>query len=174
MRAVHSCKCWLSIRIYSTSRWKHFSIPTAKCSKCPGDTCKYTVVLQLVPSINCARMELPQDMRDFNSLRALKRKLNADNIKPPSYFNFGSGLCQICYARLRTHRSSLNIVDSPLCVYGDVESTHHYLFDCTRYGDLRRELLIAVSHYCEPAVNTILLPLTFTLTKIFSLLSGAT
>ena len=92
-----------------------------------------------------------------------KRKLNADNTKPPSYFNSGSRLGQNYHARLRTHCSSLNehlftknIVDSPLCVCGEVENTHHYLFDCTRYDDLRRELLNAVSHYCEPTVNTIL------------------
>ena len=106
---------------------------------------------------------LPQDVRDSNSLGAFKRKLNADNTKPPSYFNSGSRLGQIYQARLRTHCSSLNehlftknIVDSPLCVCGEVENTHHYLFDCTRFDDLRRELLNAVSYYCKPTVNTIL------------------
>ena len=89
--------------------------------------------------------------------------LNADNTKPPSYFNSGSRLGQIYHARLRTHCSSFNehlftknIVDSPLCVCGKVENTHHYLFDCTRYDDLRREFLNAVFYYCEPTVNTIL------------------
>ena len=106
---------------------------------------------------------LSQDVRDINSLGAFKRKLNADNTKPPSYFNSGSRLGQIYHTRLRTHCSSLNehlftknIVDSPLCVCGEVENTHHYLFDCTRYEDLRRELLNAVSYYCEPTVNSIL------------------
>ena len=85
----------------------------------------------------------PQDVRDLNSLGAFKRKLNADNTKPPSYFNSGSRLGQIYHARLRTHCSSLNehlftknIVDSPLCVCGEVENTHNYLFDRTRYDDL--------------------------------------
>ena len=106
---------------------------------------------------------LPQDVRDLNSFGAFKRKLNADNTKPHSYFSSGSRLGQIYHARLRTHCSSLNehlftksIVDSPLCVCGEVENTHHYLFDCIRYDHLRRELLNTVSHYCEPTVNTIL------------------
>ena len=46
---------------------------------------------------------LPQDVRDLNSFGAFKRKLNADNTKPPSYFSSGSRLGQIYHARLRTH-----------------------------------------------------------------------
>ena len=72
---------------------------------------------------------LPQDVRDLNSFGAFKRKLNADNTKPPSYFSSGSRLGQIYHVRLRTHCSSLNehlftknIVDSPLCVCGEVET----------------------------------------------------
>ena len=113
-----------------------------------------------LPSAARERNGLPQDVRDLNSFGAFKRKLNADNTKPPSYFSSCSRLGQIYHVRLRTHCSSLNehlftknIVDSPLCVCGD---THHYLFDCTRYDHLRRELLNTVSHYCEPIVNTIL------------------
>ena len=52
--------------------------------------------------------DLPQDVRNLNSLGAFKRKINADNTKPPSYFNSGSRLGQIYHAKLKTHCSSLN------------------------------------------------------------------
>ncbi|MES9994314.1 MAG: reverse transcriptase family protein, partial [Candidatus Thiodiazotropha sp.] len=116
-----------------------------------------------LPSVTREWNELSQDLRDSNSLSSFKRKLNADVTKPPAYFNSGSRLGQIHHARLRTHCSSLNehlfsknIVDSPLCVCGEVENTHHYLFDCARYDDQRRDLLNAVSLYCEPTINVLL------------------
>ena len=116
-----------------------------------------------LPSVTREWNELPQDVRDSNSLGTFRCKLNVDITKPPAYYNCGSRLGQIYHARLRTHCSSLNehlfsknLVDSPLCVCGEVENTHHYLFDCTRYGDQRRDLINAVSHYCEPTFNTLL------------------
>lgn len=92
-----------------------------------------------LPSVAWEWNGLPQDVRDLNSLGSFKNKLNA-NTKPTSYFNKGSLLRQIYHARLRTHCSSLNehlftkhIVDSPLCVWGEIENMR---------GDLRRDLLM--------------------------------
>ena len=70
---------------------------------------------------------------------------------------------QIHHSRLRTNCSSLtshlfskNIIDSPLCICGAIEDTRHYLFECTRYLDLRQELINAVSAICEPTLNVLL------------------
>ena len=57
---------------------------------------------------------------------------------------------------LNSHLFSKNIIDSPLCICGAIEDTRHYLFVCTRYLDLRQELINTVSAMCEPTLNVLL------------------
>ena len=57
---------------------------------------------------------------------------------------------------LRQHLHSKNIVDNPYCTCGDVEDTHHFLFVCHQYTDLRRDLLNSVSDICQPNLNFLL------------------
>ena len=75
----------------------------------------------------------------------------------------GNRIGQIYHSRLRTNCTSLNsqlfsknIIDSPLCIFGAIEDTRHYLFVSTRYFDLRQELINAVSAMCEPTLNVLL------------------
>ena len=56
-------------------------------------------------------------------------------------------LTQILHARFRMRSSSLNehlyiknIIDSPNCFCGEIESTHHYLFKCPKYTRQRNSL----------------------------------
>ena len=68
---------------------------------------------------------------------------------------------------LRQHLSK-NIVDNPYCTCGDIEDTHHFLFVCHQYTDLRRDLLNSVSDICQPNLNVLLcgdITLTFVQNK---------
>ena len=61
-----------------------------------------------------------------------------------------------------------NIVDSPYCTSGNIEDTHHCLFVCHQFTDLRRDLLNLVSDICPPNLNVLLCgdkSLTFDQTK---------
>ena len=49
-----------------------------------------------------------------------------------------------------------NIVDSPYCTCGDIEDTHHFLFVCHQFTDLRRDLINPVSDFCQPSLNVLL------------------
>ena len=49
-----------------------------------------------------------------------------------------------------------NIVDSPYCTYGAKEDTHHFLFVCHQFTDLRRYLLNKLSVRYLPNLNVLL------------------
>ena len=49
-----------------------------------------------------------------------------------------------------------NIVDSPYCTCGDKEDTHHFVFVCHQFTDLRRDLINSVSDICQPYLNVLL------------------
>ena len=70
---------------------------------------------------------------------------------------------QIYHARLRTNCSSLNhhlftknIIDSPLCTCGSIEDTHHFLFSCNRFTNLRVELFEKIVPICTPTLGALL------------------
>ena len=114
---------------------------------------------QLFETVN----ELPMNTRNASSLNSFKYKLNTNIKVPPVYFNDGIRLGQIYHSRLRTDCSSLNshlyakhITDSPLCDCGEIEDSNHYLLQCNRYADLRRDMLNTVSTLCPPIINTLL------------------
>ena len=48
-----------------------------------------------------------------------------------------------------------SIVDSPYCTCGDKEDTHHFLFVCHQFTDLRRDLINSVSDICQPNLNVL-------------------
>ena len=39
-----------------------------------------------------------------------------------------------------------NLVDSPNCACGQVESTSHFLISCKKYTDLRNELMYTINY----------------------------
>ena len=97
--------------------------------------------------------ELPEQTQNSPSLNIFKNSLTSNLITPPRYYNTGKRYPgQIYHARLRTacsplrqHLHSKYIVDNPYCTCGDIEDTHHFLFVCHQYTDLRRDLLNSVS-----------------------------
>ena len=93
----------------------------------------------------------------------LKNRLNSNLITPTQYYNTGKRLGQIYHARLRTacshlrqHLHSKHIIDSPYCTCGAIEGTHHFLFVCHQFIDLRRDLINSVSDICQPNLNVLL------------------
>ena len=116
-----------------------------------------------LPSVIRDWNTLPMDTRNANSLNSFKYKLNTDIKLPPVYFNDGTRHGQIYHSRLRTGCSSLNshlyakhLIDSPLCICGEVEDTNHYLLQCDRYADLRRDMLNTITTFCPPTFNTLI------------------
>ena len=85
-----------------------------------------------------------------------------DSQKNIKYYNKGKRLGQIYHAGLRTSCSPLrqhlhqNIVESPHCTCGDIIDTHHYLFVCHQFTDLRRDLINSVSDISKPNFNVLL------------------
>ena len=87
---------------------------------------------------------LPLDVRKSTSLSIFKNKLVTRSKETPKYYYVGTRKGQILHARLRMNSSSLNehlflrnLVDSPKCTCGHVESTYHFLFECYKYDQLR-------------------------------------
>ena len=116
-----------------------------------------------LPSAIREKNDLPLVIRDSTTVTAFKYKLNSNLTQPPSLFHTGNRIGQIYHSRLRTNCSSLNshlfsknIIDSPLCICGAIEDTSHYLFVCTRYLDLRQDLINAVPAVCEPTLSVLL------------------
>ena len=86
---------------------------------------------------------LPSVTREWNGLskeiRSFKRHLDSSRNASPKFFFDGKRPGQIYHARLRMRCSSLNahlfsknIIDSPLCICGAFEDTHHFLLSRTR------------------------------------------
>ena len=119
--------------------------------------------------------ELPEQTQNSPSLNIFKNSLKSILITPPPYYNTGKRLGQIYHARLRTaysplrqHLHSKNIVENLYCTCGDIEDTHHFLFVCYQYSDLRRDLFNSVSDICQPNLNVLLcgdITLTFVQNK---------
>ena len=91
----------------------------------------------------------------FSTNHHLKKYLNSNKNPPPSYYNAGSRIGQIVHTRLRLECSSLNahlysktIVDSPLCVCGDIENSTHFFFNCSRYTVIIQNILAELVHQC--------------------------
>jgi hypothetical protein len=47
---------------------------------------------------------------------------------------------------LNEQRCIRNLVDSPNCACGQVESTFHFLISCKKYTDLRNELMYIINY----------------------------
>ena len=89
---------------------------------------------------------LPENAKTSTSVGAFRNCVQSRAIKPPNYFYIGKRLGQIYHSRLRMQCSSLNhhlfvknIVDSPLCLCGAIETTAHYLLHCPRFHIMREQ-----------------------------------
>ncbi len=95
---------------------------------------------------------LPLDIRNSQSLNIFKTRISAHNVKRPSLFYAGSRMGQILHTRLRMNSSSLNehlfrrnLVDSPNCTCGHIESNNHFLLDCHRYTYIRQATIYSLN-----------------------------
>ena len=101
-----------------------------------------------LPSVVREWNVLPIEVRNSDSVLSFKKSIiKHDCAVIPSYYYVGKRREQLLHTRLRTNCSSLNltlfqknIVDSPLCHCGDIESVHHYLLTCPLYRQARLHL----------------------------------
>ncbi len=85
---------------------------------------------------------LDSHIRNSPSLTTFKSRLRGTPPEIPHYYYDGNRTGQIMHTRLRCsslndHLFRKNIVISPLCSCGIVETTDHFLFTCTKYSDIR-------------------------------------
>ena len=106
---------------------------------------------------------LPDDVKNAESILSFKRRINSDRPTPNPLFAYGERRSQTLHTRLRTHCSSLNehlfrrnIVTSPLCLCGLRETTSHFFLECTQYAHIRGEVIYKISIYSAPCIETIL------------------
>ena len=116
-----------------------------------------------LPSVIRDWNELSEQTRNLPSIASFKREINSDIKKHTLIYFDGKRLGQIYHARLRTNCSSLNqhlfsknMIESPLCVCGEVEDTKHFLFYCQYFQNLRHELFNKITTICQPTVNILL------------------
>ena len=81
----------------------------------------------------------------------------------PKYYLHGSRKANILHTRLRTNCSALNlclfqknIVQSPLCNCGEIESNDHFLLRCYLHQNIRTEMLLAVNRICTVTTEILL------------------
>ena len=82
--------------------------------------------------------ELPEQTRNAPSPNIFKNRLKSNLITPPRYYNIAKRLGQI------------------YCSCGDIEGTHHFLFVCHQFTDLRRDLINSVTNIRQPNLNVLL------------------
>ena len=101
-----------------------------------------------LPSVVKLWNALDQNIKSSESIAIFKRQIKSQNDKCPIYYYVGYRLGQILHTRLRLNCSSLNshlffknIIYSPACVCGEIETTAHFFFNCPRYNNIRQEFL---------------------------------
>ncbi|MCG8046493.1 MAG: hypothetical protein N0E48_12760, partial [Candidatus Thiodiazotropha endolucinida] len=106
---------------------------------------------------------LPNSTKNANSLTSFKRLLTINTPKIPEYFFSGDRIPQILHTRLRTECSALNqhlfrrnLIPSPNCTCGNVESNKHFLLECERFRLTRAEMLTKIRNYIPP--DTVITP----------------
>ena len=116
-----------------------------------------------LPSVVCEWNSLPLDIQKSESVSTFRNKIKGNNPQPNKLFCLGERYLQVLHTRLRTDCSSLahhlfskNILPSPLCVCGDVETTKHFFLTCPRFQVMRTTLLQTISSLCNPTLSTIL------------------
>ena len=98
---------------------------------------------------------LPQEVRQADSIQSFKTFLNSNTRLPPPHYGAGTRLGQILHTRLRLECSPLNehlyrrnLVNSPLCSCGEIENTTHFIFNCPLYSVPRQTYLAELTQHC--------------------------
>ena len=100
-----------------------------------------------LPSVIKLWNEIPVEVRNA-SLSIFKKYLNRNKVSPPRYYYIGSRKAQILHSKLRLECSALNehlfrknLIDSPRCSCGSIETPYHYLLQCPKYRTARLETI---------------------------------
>ena len=116
-----------------------------------------------LPSVINSWNSLPLETRSAESVDDFKRKLNSDKPVVNSLFYYGKRNLQVLHARLRTDCSSLNkhlfdknIVQSPLCLCGQIENTYHFLFVCPNFHTQRQTMFTTVGSITDISLRALL------------------
>ena len=116
-----------------------------------------------LPSVISSWNELPVHVRNSTTVSSFKYLMSSQKAVPPVYYYIGQRKGQILHTRLRANCSTLNlclfqkgIVESPLCVCGEVESTDHFILRCPLYQTVRNELINAVESFCTISTEILL------------------
>ena len=96
---------------------------------------------------------LPENVKQTQSLREFRKLLDRDNILVPNYYFFGIRKSQIMHVRLRLQCSSLesdlyknHLSDNDLCTSCNTpETAKHYLLHCKKYNNVRAQSLSALN-----------------------------
>lgn len=97
---------------------------------------------------------LPKNVQSNPSLHLFKTYLYTSRIKIPNYFYFGTRIGQTLHSKLRLECSGLNLhlfqrklINSPLFICGEVESTDHFLLHCNTYSRLRINTILTLPYF---------------------------
>ena len=119
--------------------------------------------LSFLPSTISEWNKLPSSTRSSGSVPSFKHALNPNKKNVPKFYYEGKRDLSIQHARLRMHCSSLNehlyskhIVESPTCICGAIEDTHHYLFNCPLYNTQRASLFDTLGPITRIYINILL------------------
>ena len=115
-----------------------------------------------LPSVVREWNNLPLQTRQAPSTSVFKNSICKTN-QVPKYYYFGKRWPQSIHTRLRTQCSSLNqhlhrknIIETPLCRCGEIESSYHFFFNCPFYTVIRHELFSTISSLCTPSLRVLL------------------
>ena len=142
----------MQLNRYPVRNSLNFSIPISR-------TVTYSA--SFLPSTLRDWNALTQDIKNAPSLSSFKYKLNNPKRYPPMYFDNMqlSRIGQVLHARLRLECSSLkhhlyqkNLVDSPFCSCGQIESPTHFLLHCPNYIHQRQQYLSVLPYQLNVSI----------------------
>ena len=165
---------WVKLHKHTEQRWVSLHLTAWICGayqyhlrngnnlvSVPSRTSLYSG--SFLPSTLREWNELPDDVRNSNSLVAFKAHLSRSKPQSNKLFYFGKRRLQVIYTRLRTKCSTLfhhlflkNIVDSPLCRCGSIETTTHFFLECSRYDHIRPILYDRINQLTSLSLHTLL------------------
>ena len=101
-----------------------------------------------LPSTVIAWNNLPPATKTSTSLSCFKHLICQPRYQRPAYFNTGPRRSQILHTRIRlecsllkAHLFKANLIDSPLCECGESETSTHFLLNCSRFDQQRRQFI---------------------------------
>ena len=103
---------------------------------------------------------LPNHIRETDSLTGFKSHISARKVKAPNYFSAGNRKLNIIHTQLRYSNSRLNadlykfgLIENPYCCCKfDYENSYHYFMNCVNYSDIREEMVRNINKILDDKV----------------------